>query len=234
MRVSESRIEFICSNSSEVCERPQVGASVAGFASLCRRSQIPIALVRFVSRLEIATGLWIIRTAFETATTIIELHQFYRYFVPRDNFLPTIIIPRSQTSIYAFHFQSPIFDSRKTTFSSRKKKSNCEENLGATIYHAIVSYIALQFSIVFDLIPVIHLRFPVFQITRDMFHYKFDVECLDSVPRNARTFPEWFALHTKVVSTETFFSRQPFETRGEEEVESRDGLFQFNIVGMPG
>lgn len=40
--------------------------------------------------------------------------SFYRYFVPQD-ILPKIIIPRSQTSIYAFHFQSPIFDSRKKT-----------------------------------------------------------------------------------------------------------------------
>lgn len=63
-----------------------------------------------IGAVEIATGLWIIRTAFETATTIIE--PTVLPLLRSADILPTIIIPRTQTSIYAFHFQGPISDSK--------------------------------------------------------------------------------------------------------------------------
>ena len=66
--------------------------------------------------------------AFETATTIIELGQFYRYFVPRDNFLPVIITPPSQTSIYAFQFPKPDLRFGKKQHRLFCKKSDREKS----------------------------------------------------------------------------------------------------------
>lgn len=108
----------------EVCERPQVGARARLRLALPKVTNSNSSCAVCIGAVEIATGLWIIRTAFETATTIIE--PTVLPLLRSADILPTIIIPRAQTSIYAFHFQGIRYPIRKRwktkrTFFDRKK-----------------------------------------------------------------------------------------------------------------